>query len=66
MQSKETIKVYIDYQDGKTVCICKRSKKMCGKYCVKDVVERDKFRGWIDTFKVNRYGKSRCGKDESD
>ena len=31
METKEKIKVYIDIQDGKTVCICKRSHKGCGK-----------------------------------
>ena len=43
METKEKIKVYIDIQDGKTVCICKRSHKGCGKKCEPDVVERDKF-----------------------
>lgn len=57
MENKEKIKVYIDWQDGKTVCICKRSKKMCGKNCDPDVVERDKFYGWEKTFQQNRYGK---------
>lgn len=59
METKELIKVYIDFKDGKCVCICKRSKKRCNKKCTPDVVERDKFYGWEDTFKVNRYGKSR-------
>lgn len=59
MQTKELIKVYIDFRDGKTVCICKRSKKRCNKQCTPDVVERDKFYGWEKTFKVDRYGKTR-------
>ena len=46
METKEKIKVYIDIQDGKTICICKRSNKGCGKKCEPDVVERDKFAGW--------------------
>lgn len=57
MENKEKIKVYIDWQNGKTVCICKRSKKKCNKKCEPDVVERDKFYGWEETFKQNRYGK---------
>lgn len=57
METKEKIKVYIDVQNGKTVCICKRSKKRCGKNCEPDVVERDKYAGWESTFKWNRYGK---------
>ena len=31
METKEKIKVYIDIQDGKTICICKRTNKGCGK-----------------------------------
>ena len=33
METKEKIKVYIDIQNGKTVCICKRNHKGCGKKC---------------------------------
>ena len=55
----EYIKVFIDYKDGKTVCICKRDKKRCNKRCTPDVVERDKYRGWEDTFHVDKYGKSK-------
>ncbi len=57
METKEKIKVYIDVQNGKTVCICKRSKKRCNKNCEPDVVERDKFAEWQSTFRRNRYGK---------
>lgn len=59
MDDKELIKVFIDFENGKTVCICKRSRRGCGKKCHPDVVERDKFRGWQETFKQNRYGRSR-------
>lgn len=62
MKSKvgiEYIKVFIDYKDGKTVCICKRDKKRCKKQCTPDVVERDKYRDWEDTFYQDRYGKSK-------
>ncbi len=57
MQEKEKIKVFIDYQDGKTVCICKRDRKRCGKACQKEVVERDRFAEWQSTMRRNRYGK---------
>ena len=57
METKEKIKVYIDIQDGKTICICKRSNKGCGKQCEPDVVERDKFAGWKSTFRRNRFGQ---------
>ena len=57
VEKKEKIKVYIRYQNGKTVCICCRNKKGCNKDCDPDVVERDRFNGWEDTFQRNRYGK---------
>lgn len=57
METKEKIKVFIRYENGKTVCICPRDKKRCGHKCEPDVVERDKFRGWEETFRRNRYGK---------
>lgn len=57
MEEKEKIEVYIDIQNGKTVCICKRSYKGCEKKCEPDVVERDKYAGWKDTFHRNRFGR---------
>ena len=53
----ETIKVYADIWKGRTVCICERSNKGCDKNCQPDVVTRDKFRGWEDSFRRNKYGK---------
>lgn len=57
METKETIKVYIDVQNGKTVCICKKGNKGCDKPCQIDVVTRDRFFGWRSTMKRNKYGK---------
>ena len=51
METKEKIKVFI-------VCICKRSRKRCGKNCSPEVVERDKFAEWERTFHRDRFGKS--------
>ena len=59
MATKELIEVFVNIVDGKTVCICKRDAKGCKKYCSKDVVTRDKFNGWEDTFHRDRYGKCR-------
>lgn len=58
METKEKIEVYIDFEDGKTVCICKRTRKGCNRFCEKAVVERDKYEGWKELFHQNRYGKS--------
>ena len=55
----ERIKVYIDYENGRTVCICRRENKRCDKQCTPDVVERDKYRDWQKTFAQDRYGKSK-------
>lgn len=57
MEAKEKVKVFIRYENGKTVCICHRNAKRCKRRCEADVVERDKFNGWKETFKRNRYGK---------
>lgn len=56
----ERIKVYVNYEDGKTVCVCQRDHKRCDKPCVPDVVERDKYRDWKETFQVDKYGKSKA------
>lgn len=56
MEETEKINVYVDIVNGRTVCICTRSHKGCGKPCEKDVVTRDRFRGWEQTAR-NRYGK---------
>ena len=58
MNENEVLKVFIDWKDGKTRCICLRSKKRCRKKCLKDVVERDKYRDWEQTFKQDQFGKS--------
>lgn len=57
MELKEKIKVYVDVRDGKTICICERKRKGCGKRCEPDIVERDRYAGWKETFRRNRYGK---------
>jgi len=58
MNETEVLKVFIDWKDGKTRCICLRSKKRCRKKCSKDIVERDKYRDWEKTFKQDQFGKS--------
>ena len=58
MREREKIKVYIDFKDGKTVCICKRSQKKCKKDCTPDEVERDRYAGWQSTMNRDRYGHS--------
>ena len=57
MKTKEKILVYVDIRKGKTVCVCKRSNKKCGKKCIPEVLERDRFAGWESTFHRDIYGK---------
>ena len=58
IETVELIAVFMDIRKGKTVCICPANKKRCGrKDCIKDVVERDKYRDWEKTMNRNRYGK---------
>lgn len=63
MDNKEVLKVFIDWKDGKTRCICLRENKRCMRKCSKDVVERDLYRGWMETFMQDKYGKSRLKED---
>ena len=55
----EYIAVYIDWHEGKTMCICRRDNKRCDKNCSPDVVERDIYRGWKQTFYQDKFGKSK-------
>lgn len=57
MEQKEKINVFIRIENGKTICVCARNRKQCNRRCEQDVVERDKFRGWQNEFRRNRYGK---------
>jgi hypothetical protein len=57
IKTVELIAVFIDYRNGKTVCICPANKKRCGKNCVRDIVERDKYRDWEKTMNRSRFGK---------
>lgn len=59
MASTEKIEVFVNVVKGKTVCICKRDAKGCNRQCEKDIVTRDKFAGWEDTFARDKYGKCR-------
>ena len=59
MEEKERIPVYTNIVNGKTVCLCHRNRKGCGKKCEKDFVLRDKFDDWKKTFERDRFGKSR-------
>ena len=58
MKTKEMIPVFIKCRKGETVCICHRFNKMCDENCEKDIVDRDLFRGWEDTMRRDRYGRS--------
>ena len=56
MERKEYIKVYIKVKNGKTQCICKFSDKKCDEDCNIDIVMRDRYLNWEDTFQSDRYG----------
>lgn len=59
MQNKERIAVFIKYENEKTVCICKRSNKLCDHPCEVEIVERDKFYDIKKVFSQDKYGKSK-------
>ena len=52
MDEKEVLKVFVDWRDGETRCICLRSHK-------RDIVERDLYRDWKAAFKQDKFGRSR-------
>ena len=56
MKEKEKIAVRVKVINGKTVCICMKGCDRPEK-CEADIVERDRFRGWQQTMKRDRYGK---------
>ena len=58
MKEKEQIPVRVKVINGKTVCIC-ICIKGCNRaqYCEPDMVVRDRFRGWQETMKRDKYGK---------
>jgi len=59
MEGKEEIDVFIRYENGKTACICLRKRRKCNcKTCEKETVERDKYKGWQEAFRQDRYGHS--------
>jgi len=60
METTEKIKVFIKIKDGKTVCICSRGHRLCAEECEKAVVKRDKYTGWLETMKQDRYGHCKC------
>ena len=57
MLPKEKIPVFIQIRQGKTTCICKRKVKCkYGNTCEKDIVERDRYNGWKESFKQDKFG----------
>lgn len=56
MKEKENIPVYVKVINGKTMCICLKGCNR-SRYCERDVVQRDIFRGWRETIKRDKYGR---------
>ncbi len=57
METTEKIEVYILTKNGKTICICCADRKGCDRQCEPDRVTRDKFDGWQDVFRRDKYGR---------
>lgn len=57
MTDSEKIPVFIRIVHGKTICVCHADRKGCSRNCERDVVSRDKFRGWQAAMRRNRYGQ---------
>ncbi len=57
MKDTEKIPVYVRIIDGKTICVCHASHPRCDRMCERDLVTRDRFRGWQATMRRNQYGQ---------
>lgn len=58
MKNKEKLKVYIKYANGKPVCICLKDHRRCFAECEAEIVLRDLYFGWKQTFYQDKFGKS--------
>lgn len=57
MLPNEKIHVFVQFRNGRTICICMRKRKCkYGKECLKDVVERDRYNGWEESLMQDKYG----------
>lgn len=56
METAEKIRVYVRIVQGRTVCICRASSKRCELPCEKTIVTRDRYEGWQQTMRRDRYG----------
>lgn len=59
MADHDRIKVWIDFENGETMCICPYWKKRCEKNCTEGVVTRDRYYGWEECLNVDIYGQVR-------
>lgn len=57
MDSSEKIRVYVRIVKGRTVCICHAGSKRCRRSCEKTTVERDRFEGWEQVMRRDRFGR---------
>ncbi len=62
MKNKEKLKVLIKYENGKAVCLCLKEHRRCGCDCETEIVLRDLYFGWKETFYQDKFGKSHLKK----
>jgi len=56
VDSSERIPVFVRIIKGRTVCICHAGSKRCRRNCERAVVERDRFKGWEQIMRRDRFG----------
>ena len=61
LKHNDKIKVWIDFEDNRVRCICPFWRKRCKKECVEEVVTRDRYYGWRECLRVDKYGKVKGG-----
>lgn len=57
MDSSERIPVFVRIVKGRTVCICHAGSKRCRSNCERAIVERDRFKGWEQIMRRDRFGQ---------
>ena len=57
MKGVEKIPVFVRIERGVTICVCHAGAKACARDCRRDVLLRDRYKGWKSTMRRDRYGR---------
>lgn len=57
MKEYEEIPVFLKRKEGRLVCICLKGHKRCREPCERELLIRDKFKGWQNTMPKDKWGR---------